>query len=82
MFLQLVAFVMYLVLMILIGFKFMKDSNSSEDFYLGGRNLGPWTTALSAEASDMSGWLLMGLPDLWGHGWRGRFVKRNADRRD
>src|SRR5574344_788350 len=64
MILQLIAFVMYLVMMILIGFKFMKNSNSSEDFYLGGRNLGPWTTALSAEASDMSGWLLMGLPGV------------------
>jgi len=64
MILQLIAFVLYLLLMILIGFKFMKSSKSSEDFYLGGRNLGPWTTALSAEASDMSGWLLMGLPGV------------------
>lgn len=61
---QLIAFVLYLGLMITIGIKYMKNSNSAEDFYLGGRKLGPWTTALSAEASDMSGWLLMGLPGV------------------
>ena len=56
------AFVLYLGMMIYIGVSFMGKNNSSEDFFLGGRNLGPWTTALSAEASDMSGWMLMGLP--------------------
>ncbi len=61
---QIIAFVLYLGMMIFIGLKFMKKNNSSEDFFLGGRKLGPWTTALSAEASDMSGWLLMGLPGL------------------
>ena len=59
-----IAFVIYLGLMIYVGIRWMNTNNSSEDFFLGGRNLGPWTTALSAEASDMSGWLLMGLPGL------------------
>ena len=58
------AFVLYLGMMIYIGIAFMGKNNSSEDFFLGGRNLGPWTTALSAEASDMSGWMLMGLPGV------------------
>ncbi len=61
---QILAFVLYLGMMVFIGIRFMKKNNSSEDFFLGGRKLGPWTTALSAEASDMSGWLLMGLPGL------------------
>ncbi len=61
---KLVAFVLYLGLMILIGLRYMKKNNSSSDFFLGGRKVGPWMTALSAEASDMSGWLLMGLPGL------------------
>ena len=61
---QIIAFVLYLGMMIFIGVKLMKKNNSSEDFFLGGRKMGPWTTALSAEASDMSGWLLMGLPGL------------------
>ena len=59
-----IAFVIYLGLMIYVGIRWMNTNNNSEDFFLGGRNLGPWTTALSAEASDMSGWLLMGLPGL------------------
>ena len=61
---QLIAFVIYLGLMIYVGFRFMKGNKDSEDFFLGGRTMGPWTTALSAEASDMSGWMLMGLPGL------------------
>jgi sodium/proline symporter len=61
---QIIAFVLYLGVMIFVGVKFMKKNRSSEDFFLGGRKMGPWTTALSAEASDMSGWLLMGLPGL------------------
>lgn len=61
---QVIAFVIYLGLMIYVGIRWMNTNNSSEDFFLGGRNLGPWTTALSAEASDMSGWLLMGLPGV------------------
>ena len=48
--------------MVIIGALFTKKNKSSDDFYLGGRKLGPFVTAMSAEASDMSGWLLMGLP--------------------
>lgn len=58
------AFVLYLSMMIFIGWRYMKNNESSGDFFLGGRKVGPWMTALSAEASDMSGWLLMGLPGL------------------
>ena len=53
---------LYLTAMVLIGVSFTKKNKSSDDFYLGGRKLGPLVTAMSAEASDMSGWLLMGLP--------------------
>ena len=52
----------YLVMMLAIGFFYSKGNNDSSDFYLGGRKLGPFVTAMSAEASDMSSWLLMGLP--------------------
>lgn len=54
----------YLGLMIVIGFRFSKTNTSTDDFYLGGRKLGPFVTAMSAEASDMSSWLLMGLPGV------------------
>ena len=61
----LVAMVCYMAVVIGIGIYFAKRSNqSSEDYFLGGRSLGPWVTAMSAEASDMSGWLLMGLPGV------------------
>ena len=60
----LTAFVFYLAMMIVIGAVYMKKTSSSEDYFLGGRGLGPWVTAMSAEASDMSSWLLMGLPGL------------------
>lgn len=58
------AIVIYLLLMLAIGFIFSKGNSNSEDFYLGGRKLGPFVTAMSAEASDMSSWLLMGLPGV------------------
>lgn len=58
----LIAFAAYLVMMILIGAMYMKSNNNSEDYFLGGRNLNGFVAALSAQASDMSGWLLMGLP--------------------
>ena len=54
----------YLVMMLAIGFFYSKGNNDSSDFYLGGRKLGPFVTAMSAEASDMSSWLLMGLPGI------------------
>ncbi len=61
----LIAMVCYMAVVIVIGIYFAKRSNrSSEEYFLGGRSLGPWVTAMSAEASDMSGWLLMGLPGV------------------
>lgn len=56
------AFIAYLILMVVIGILSMKKTNSTEDYFLGGRGLNGWVAALSAQASDMSGWLLMGLP--------------------
>ena len=62
---HLIAMVIYMAAVIVIGIVFAKRANaSSENYYLGGRSLGPWVTAMSAEASDMSGWLLMGLPGV------------------
>lgn len=58
----LISFIVYLIFMVLIGVWCMKKTNNTEDYFLGGRGLGAWVTALSAQASDMSGWLLMGLP--------------------
>lgn len=52
----------YMAMMLAIGVAVSKKNKTSDDFYLGGRKLGPLVTAMSAEASDMSGWLLMGLP--------------------
>jgi len=49
-------------MMIIVGIVSMKKTNSTEDYFLGGRGLNSWVAALSAQASDMSGWLLMGLP--------------------
>jgi len=56
------TFLIYLAVMLGIGLYAYKLTSSSEDYFLGGRSLGPWPTALSAGASDMSGWLLLGLP--------------------
>lgn len=58
------AIIAYLLGMLYIGFKCSASSTSAGGFYLGGRKLGPLVTAMSAEASDMSGWLLMGLPGV------------------
>ena len=61
----LLAMVIYFAAMLSIGFIYSKRSNSSsKEYFAGGRGVGPWLTALSAEASDMSGWLLMGLPGV------------------
>ena len=61
----LLAMVIYFAAMLSIGFIYSKRSNSSsKEYFAGGRGVGPWLTALSAEASDMSGWLLLGLPGL------------------
>lgn len=63
-FLIITAIVIYLLMMLVVGFRFSKRTSNSEDFYLGGRKMGPLVTAMSAEASDMSSWLLMGLPGV------------------
>ena len=57
-----VSFVIYAIIMILIGAVFFKSSNNLSEYFLGGRKLNSWVAAMSAQASDMSGWLLMGLP--------------------
>lgn len=59
-----IAIVLYLAIMVVIGLLYSKKNKSTDDFYLGGRKLGPLVTAMSAEASDMSSYLLMGLPGL------------------
>ena len=60
-----ITMAVYMAAVIVIGVAFARKANkSSEAYFIGGRSLGPWVTAMSAEASDMSGWLLMGLPGL------------------
>ena len=56
------ALACYVVIMIIIGIRSLKKTSTTQDYFLGGRGLGSWVAALSAQASDMSGWLLMGLP--------------------
>lgn len=56
------TFIVYLILMLAIGVYAYQRTKNSADYFLGGRSLGPWPAALSAGASDMSGWLLLGLP--------------------
>lgn len=58
----LLTFILYFLLLLGIGLYFYKGSKSIEEYLLGGRGMGAWVTAFSAQASDMSGWLLMGLP--------------------
>jgi len=57
-----ISFSIYLVFMLFIGWHFYKRTNNLSDYILGGRGLNSWVTSMSAQASDMSGWLLMGLP--------------------
>ena len=62
---HLLAMILYMLAVIAIGIVFARRANKdAEAYFLGGRSLGPWVTAFSAEASDMSGYLLMGLPGL------------------
>ncbi len=61
---MLAVIIVYLIFMITIGVIYSKNTKDTSDFYLGGRKLGPFVTAMSAEASDMSSYLLMGLPGL------------------
>lgn len=58
----LLPFVFYVLLMLCVGIVFYRKTHNVSDYILGGRRLGSWVTALSAQASDMSGWLLLGLP--------------------
>lgn len=58
----LITFIAYFLILLGIGFYFYGKNQRIEDYLLGGRRMGAWVTALSAQASDMSGWLLMGLP--------------------
>ena len=61
----LIAMICYMAIVIGIGLFFAKRANkNTENYFIGGRSLGPWIAAMSAEASDMSGWLLMGLPGV------------------
>ena len=60
----LIAILVYMAAMVIIGAVYSKKNSSVGDFYLGGRRLGPIVSAMSAEASDMSSYLLMGLPGL------------------
>ncbi|MBR6939450.1 MAG: sodium/proline symporter PutP [Clostridia bacterium] len=61
---KILAFIVYFVLIIGIGvfFFFKSKGGGDKEYFLGGRSMGPWVTAMSAQASDMSGWLLMGFP--------------------
>ncbi|MDO5141579.1 MAG: sodium/proline symporter PutP [Eubacteriales bacterium] len=58
----LASFVLYLIFMVGVGMHFMGKNRTTTEYFLGGRKLGSWVTSMSAQASDMSGWLLMGLP--------------------
>lgn len=61
----LITMSVYMLIVILIGVLYARKANeNSENYFLGGRELSPWVAAMSAEASDMSGWLLMGLPGV------------------
>lgn len=59
-----ITIVLYLMVMVAVGAYFSKKSKNTAEYFLGGRKLGPLVTAMSAEASDMSSWLLMGLPGV------------------
>ncbi len=61
---MILAIVIYMSIVLYIGYRYSKQNKNTDDFYLGGRKLGPYVTAMSAEASDMSSWLLMGLPGV------------------
>lgn len=63
-FYMMLSIAVYLLGMLWIGLRCSKKNKNTDDFYLGGRKLGPFVTAMSAEASDMSSWLLMGLPGV------------------
>ena len=59
---SILAYALYFIVLFAIGLYHMKDTGDMQSYMLGGRKIGPWVSAMSAEASDMSGWMLMGLP--------------------
>lgn len=59
---SIVAIAVYIIILLIIGYYSYKRTSNISDYMLGGRGIGPLVTALSAGASDMSGWMLMGLP--------------------
>ncbi len=61
---EIIVFLAYFIILFFVGliFYFNGSNKDQEDYFLGGRSMGPWVTAMSAQASDMSAWLLMGLP--------------------
>ena len=61
---EIIVFLAYFIVLFFVGliFFFNGSNKDQEDYFLGGRSMGPWVTAMSAQASDMSAWLLMGLP--------------------
>ncbi|WP_432214616.1 sodium:solute symporter family transporter, partial [Salmonella enterica] len=72
---MLVTFCVYIFAMIVIGFNDWLATKNFDDYILGGRSLGPFVTALSARAADMSGWLLMGVPGaIFLSGMSGRWI--------
>lgn len=64
MLIKFIVLIVYFAFMIGVGMYFYKKNTSHSDYILGGRQLNVWVAALSAQASDMSGWLLLGLPGL------------------
>ena len=71
----LITFVIYISFMLIIGYYYYKRNTSISDYFLGGRTLNPYVTALSAQASDMSGWLLMGFPGaIYAGGFNGMWI--------
>ena len=65
-----ITFGIYLVFLILIGVYFYSKTTTHESYVLGERGVGYWVTAMSAQASDMSGWLLLGLPGIFKWAYR------------
>lgn len=61
---MLITMIAYIGLVVVVGLYYSRKNRNTDDFYLGGRKLGPVVTAMSAEASDMSSYLLMGIPGL------------------
>lgn len=61
---HLIILCLYLLIMLLMGIYFYRKNKNQADYFLGGRNLNVWVTSMSAQASDMSGWVMMGLPGM------------------